>query len=60
MIQKMKKVNLFLHYSEKKKVLGQLQRLGVIHLNTVAQVDTQKYSHFKKVQGRYKDMVSAL
>ncbi len=60
MIQKMKKVNLFLHYSEKKKILGQLQRLGVIHLNTVAHTDTQKFNHFKKVQSRYRDMVSAL
>ncbi|MEQ8351096.1 MAG: hypothetical protein RH862_06410 [Leptospiraceae bacterium] len=60
MIEKMKKVNLFLHYSEKKKILGRLQRLGVIHLNTVAHVDAQKYNHFKKVRNRYRDMVSAL
>lgn len=60
MIQKMKKVNLFLHYSEKKRILGQLQHLGVIHLNTVSQVDTQKYNHFKKVRNRYQDMISAL
>ena len=60
MIQKMKKVNLFLHFSQKKKVLGQLQRLGVIHLNTVSQIDTQKYSHYKRTKSRYQDMIVAL
>ncbi|MCB1138143.1 MAG: hypothetical protein KDK23_05270 [Leptospiraceae bacterium] len=60
MIQKMKKVNLFLHYSQKKKVLGQLQRLGVIHLNTVSQIDTQKYSNYKRTRSRYQDMIVAL
>ena len=60
MIEKMKKVDLFLHYSEKKRILGRLQRLGVIHLNTVAQIDTAKYQHFKKVRSRYEQMVAAL
>jgi V/A-type H+-transporting ATPase subunit I len=56
-IERMKKVYFFLFYRDKKKRLGSLQALGLVHLETTDRLAGKKHEKLKKLKERYQSIV---
>ncbi len=57
MIERMKKICFFLFYRDKKKRLGTLQALGLVHLEISDRLAGKKHENLKKLRDRYQAIV---